>query len=193
MSQRHEMILPRKVDALKLTQRAASLKGILQVQDLPRLLQCLSDEVDSDIAVEVNFGRDDEGRRFMTGNLSASLPLLCNRCLQTMNFQVDTDFRLVFVWNDEQAVALPKSLEPVYLQEDGNDLYETLEDELLLCLPLSPLHPEGECQVKLHFPDSGKSDSLAGSSMSPQKAAASAKENPFGVLAQLDFDADKKN
>ena len=72
----------------------------------------------------------------------------CQRCLGDVRFEISAEFRLGLVFNDDQAKALPKRLEPVELDEEGRlDLWDVIEDELLLNLPDFPMHPQDECQA----------------------------------------------
>ncbi|MCB1615113.1 MAG: DUF177 domain-containing protein, partial [Pseudomonadales bacterium] len=155
----------------------------MHLRDLPRLQQCLSDNIDSIVFADLQFGKDEENRRVMNGFLKTELSLQCNRCLQSMTLPMETGFHLAFVWNDEQAAALPKSLEPVFLHEESIDLYEILEDELLLSLPLSPVHASDICQIDQSFPVNPENEVSLGLLSGKQiKKEAERADNPFEVL-----------
>ena len=48
------------------------------------------------------------------------------------------------VWTDEEAAALPATYEPL-LVDDNVDLSNIVEEEILLAIPVSPIH-EKECK-----------------------------------------------
>lgn len=98
--------------------------------------------------------------------------MICQRCLNTVDLDVSSQFELGLVFDDDQARQLPRRLEPVELDQNGLlDLWSAIEDEVLLSLPAFPTHPEHECQ--LQQPESEESDTNI------------QQPNPFDVLAQL--------
>jgi uncharacterized protein len=169
--QRH---LPRQVDTVKLTQQGVILEGTLAVRDLPRLVATLHD--DSLILHPVlQFGVDEEGHRTVTGSFQARLPLTCQRCLETMDYDIESEFHCAFVSTDAQAKALPANLEPVMLANDSShvNLYDMLEDEVLLSLPIAAFHDQCDAGNSAGMPGESKGD------------AVSANRKPFAALANL--------
>nr|MCX3330407.1 YceD family protein [Bacillus pacificus] len=78
------------------------------------------------------------------------------------------------VRSDEQSEALPEAYEPIGVNEFGeSDLLAMVEDEIILALPVVPVHDSGHCGV-----------SEAGMVFGelPDEAQ---KPNPFAVLASL--------
>jgi len=65
-----------------------------------------------------------------------------------MALPVDADVRLAMVWGEEEIPSLPQRFEGIVVGEGLSDLYELLEEELLLAIPLAPRHPEGECALR---------------------------------------------
>jgi uncharacterized protein len=49
------------------------------------------------------------------------------------------------VWNDDEAIALPKNLEAWIVSENKANLIDLIEEELLLALPFVSYHNEKEC------------------------------------------------
>ena len=81
---------------------------------------------------------------------------------------------MALVYNDEMAKALPTHLDSLLLLPDEPMVIaEIIEDELLLCLPMHAMHPEGECQIETQF-GADESEEI------PEKAF-----NPFDVLKDL--------
>jgi uncharacterized protein len=140
--------LPRQVDVLKLCQQSLTLEGQVSLAELPRLVEALSVEtLSAEVGERVllpvlQFSVDDEGHRLMQGHLEISLPVVCQRCLEIMEYPIQADMHCAFVVSDEQAKNLPGHLEPVMLETDATHtaLYDLLEDELLLSLPIAARH-----------------------------------------------------
>ena len=76
--------------------------------------------------------------------------------------------------NGDQADDLPEIYEPIEFNEFGEiDLLGAVEDELILALPLVPMHSSEHCEVS-------EADMVFGEL--PDEAQ---KPNPFAVLASL--------
>lgn len=103
----------------------------------------------------------------------AQIPLTCQRCLKPVlvDLQVDRDFRFV----PDEATALAEddaSEEDLLVLSTEFDLLALVEDELLMDLPLVPMHEACESE---HVPTSGETEEVA----------LAQKPNPFAVLAAL--------
>lgn len=140
--------LPASVDPYKLTEQGAVVKGLVPLSALPRVTPLLEDE-DAQAEVSITFTRDAENRRLAQGELHANVKLQCQRCMEAMDYPLVSRFLLAFVADDEQARNLPRELEPVELQRRDFDLWQAVEDELLLSLPPFPVHEDEGCIARL--------------------------------------------
>ena len=105
---------------------------------------------------------------------SATLVLVCQRCLSAVDVSVafERDFR--FVATEELAeVEDEESEEDVLVLSKTFNLLELIEDELLMAMPSVPLHGECPQPVKLQAADA---DFVEPATQRP---------NPFAVLQQL--------
>lgn len=164
--------LPESVDARKLAHREQGLAGILPPESLQRLAVAV-ELIDGDVRAELAFERDPHGHFAVNGKLQCGVQLQCQRCLKPVPGQVQAEFHWGIVWSEEQGKALPKDLDPVIQQGDELNLYQALEDEILLNLPMVAYH--GEACVprdRFHY---GEEADRAGEQW----------ENPFKVLEQL--------
>ncbi|MFO7580953.1 YceD family protein [Guyparkeria sp.] len=110
--------------------------------------------------------------------VSAPLQLECSRCMEPMVKSVAVASRVTFVFSDEQAEHVETETEPVVLGREGRiRLVDLLEDEILMAVPLMPVH-EDAC-----------SDLAAGqayeSGQIDESASEEREENPFAALAAL--------
>lgn len=94
----------------------------------------------------------------------------CQRCLQSMDVVLQTDSELAVVSSDEAAGSLPQSLDPVVVEHGTLSIADLVEDELILALPLAPMHQTGPCAEAA---ESGESEQRGDG------------ENPFSVLKGL--------
>ncbi|MEY2667198.1 MAG: hypothetical protein RLZZ384_1369, partial [Pseudomonadota bacterium] len=134
--------LPEIIEPLNLADKRGELHGQLPFNTLLRLSEKL---VSNDGVVDVNlyFGR--EGRTpYIDGNLKATLFLVCQKCLQGVEFKVNNAVKLGIVTKFEYIERLPLDYEPLLVEEETLLLSTLVEDELLLSLPDYPKH-EYDC------------------------------------------------
>src|SRR5690606_7157999 len=110
----------------------------------------------------------------LTGDAKVSVTLECQRCGKSFPHQVYTQYCFSPIVKDEQAEALPEAYEPIQVNEFGEiDLLALVEDEIILTLPVVPVHDSEHCEVS-------EADMVFG--QLPDEAQ---KPNPFAVLASL--------
>ena len=118
---------------------------------------------------------DDDNRSLVEVSVAADVEVTCQRCLEPMPLHVEAGNALAVVWNDEYARQLPKDLDPLIVGEEPCNLWELVEEELMLGLPAFSYHEDEHCN-----------DFLAEINEPPAEDEAVAdKPNPFNVLAQL--------
>jgi uncharacterized protein len=140
------------------------------VADLQRVLpELLSDT--GELLVELDLGKAPDGTRFLSGSIQGDIELTCQRCMEGMKLPLDLAFCLGLVQSQEAANDLPDCYEPLVLTAEPASIADIVSDEVLLALPIVPLHSRSiECQK---FVNNYKP------SISEQR------ENPFAVLAGL--------
>ena len=162
--------LPKQGDPRKFAQQGISLQGFIPVSALTRLVDVVQ-EATGNVQVDLAFGISVEKKKVVTGHAIADLTLVCQRCLDKVNVSVQSDISLAVVWDEEGAQALPEYLDPWIVGEGSADLYEMIEEELLLSLPAVAYHEE-PCVDRQLF-------------TSGQPVEVKKKKNPFQVLEQL--------
>lgn len=162
--------LPKRVDPRKLAEREAELQGSLELKSMPELCTLLVDDEGS-VDVELRFALDEQKLRTLTGGAKATVRQQCQRCLEPVEVELEANFSLAVVLNEEQAKNLPRYYDPLLLEEDV-DIAALVQEELILSLPAVAYHQN--CDVKLSY---GESDVTAGEQED--------KPNPFSVLASL--------
>jgi uncharacterized protein len=159
---------PRFVEPLKLVERRAHLSGQAPLADMHRLAGSLRD-IEGVAAYDLQFAPDDQGRPGITGQISAALTLECQRCLGPMHWPMDCEVRLTILKEDEEFDDTEELSDPLVAGEDPISLSALIEDELILSLPIAPLHPLEQCPA---------ADFVS-------QAQAAERPNPFAVLSKL--------
>jgi uncharacterized protein len=124
------------------------ISGSLLIKDCARLTEALYDNM-GEIQVELKFGVDAYNYKYMYGEIDAKLHISCQRCLKSMNININSTFNFSPVQNEEAARLLPKHYEPLLVSEKEINLNDLIEDEVLLSLPLVAMHAKNECEVTL--------------------------------------------
>ena len=168
--------IPLRVDPRKMADRAAVLEGEQALVDLTRLCEAL-ERTEGSVRLRFSFGRDEQKTVVVRTELEVRVSMVCQRCLELVELPIHSACEYAVVNVDANVQHLPKGYDVLELGEDPLDLLALVEDELLLALPIVPLHAPEDCQT----PNAG-----ASAAETPQEDAAQL--NPFHVLAQLKRD-----
>jgi uncharacterized protein len=155
--------------------------GYLSIPDLPRVAEEASTVIPGDgfdWAVQTRFedSPGSEPHQILELTLKGCLHLVCQSCLQDCAVDLDEKRRFILVLTDAEADEYPiedEEQEPLVVNQHFN-LLETIEDEVLLSLPLIPKHPEGFCE-----PHASTFGSETGEEVSNER------ENPFKILKNM--------
>jgi uncharacterized protein len=75
-------------------------------------------------------------------SFSGTVTLQCQRCLQPMERPLETVSRIALIASEEGAARVPSEREPVLAAGGRISVGELLTEELLLLLPIVPLHED---------------------------------------------------
>ncbi|MBI0437528.1 23S rRNA accumulation protein YceD [Dickeya dianthicola] len=165
--------LPLTLDAVRTAQKRLDYVGVYTAEQVMRVAGSVV-SVDSDVNTMLSFNIDSQRLAVIDGQADVTVTLLCQRCGKPFEHQVHATFCFSPVISDEQAEALPEAYEPIEVNEFGEvDLLAMVEDELILSLPIAPVHDSEHCEVS-------ETDMVFG-----QLPAEAEKPNPFAVLASL--------
>ena len=162
------------LDVRKAAVRGLDVTGVLKPQDLKRFRPLLAGD-GGDISVQMVFSRDEEKRYLVRVAIEADIVVTCQRCLAAMPEHLSSDNTLAMLWTDEEAVHLPKHLDPLIVEDSSFNLWELVEDELILAMRPFSYHDPDDCSMKI----------ADFSEPASQEDAREEKPNPFNVLAHL--------
>ncbi len=155
------------IEPEKLATSGACLSGHVALSELVRMVeQVLNPE--GLVSFRLLFGRNAHGVVEITGNLAATVTVICQRCLNEMELQLDNPVHIGVVGSHEQAKYLADDLEPIVAVENEISLLDLIDEELALSMPLAPLHAQENCPA-----------SQSGTRYTPVK------QNPFVILEKL--------
>lgn len=170
--------LPKHIDVQKWADREAVIEQINPLGHYVRLVEGAVDD-EGEVTVNVRLHRDEQGLFVVEGRMATTVKLTCQRCLEPVSTPIEADVHLWLLRDEDQADRLPDDADYLVLDENGGiDLADALEDELILALPLVPMHESCEA-----YPvEQGEADATE----APERP------NPFQVLASLKKDQSGK-
>jgi uncharacterized protein len=133
-------------DVDRLADRQADIAFEIPLSRLPRV-QAQIAGAKGTVRGVAHFRRE-AGFRVAEVELDGEAQLICQRCLAPMTWPLASETRVAIVANEKDADGIPQELETVYAPDDRIRVADLVEEELLLTLPLVPLHESAEeCQA----------------------------------------------
>lgn len=154
------MILPKEIDPVKAARSEHTFEGRLPFSDFPRLkeLLCLDENTQKgQIEFEWTFFVNEKQQTCASLKLLGEFPLVCERCQKPCKIKLNELIPMQVVKSEEEAENLPLAVEPILVNAENQcDTLEIIEDELILALPMIPMHlEEKDCsfsQNKAYYP-----------------------------------------
>lgn len=131
---------------------------------------------DGQVAVDFRFHQSG-AYPALEGAVRARAWLVCQRCLMDFEAALESPVRVAFVARDAEAGRVPDAYDAVTAPGGRLALEEFVEDELMLALPLVPMHATpAECAVRL---------AAADAESEPRAEAHVPRQRPFAELRDL--------
>ena len=167
--------MPVTIDPVKAAQKRSDYEGVIPLVNLTRLTESLLNP-QGEVKVRVECGTDQQGLTVIQGGASCEVSVTCERCGEAMTVSLDCNFAYTPVKSGDEAALelIPERYDVLEKDEHGEiNLRQLVEDELILALPLFPMHDEAVCAVS--------TSSMSFGDIGPEPE----KPNPFAVLAEL--------
>jgi uncharacterized protein len=133
-------------DVDRLADRQADVAFDIPLSRLPRVQAQIAGAQGSVRGV-AHFRRE-AGYRLAEIEMEGEAKLVCQRCLAPMTWPLASETRVAIVANEKDADGVPQELETVHAPDDRIRVADLVEEELLLTLPLVPLHESAdECRA----------------------------------------------
>jgi len=140
--------LPKQLPVKKLGQQYKNMAGYVKIADLARLNDFLvvdtnsdSDTENQELLVNLEFTYLNHNQITIDGTINQPVTVVCQRCLKPMVYEINTKISVVLI---DILSRIDKNLadyEPIEIKiTDLLDLYQVIEDEMILSLPPSVKH-----------------------------------------------------
>ena len=161
---------PLEID--RLSEAEADVDFVVPLAELPRLAQLAG--LAGEVRGRAHFRRT-AGIAVVELSFEGTARLQCQRCLGTMEVGVEAATEVGLVATEADVSRVPEELEPVLAPDGRISVGELVEEELLLTLPIVPLHAEeAACHV-----------APAAAAVSAAEAPPETTQKPFAQLAEL--------
>ncbi|MCV2357363.1 DUF177 domain-containing protein [Paucibacter sp. TC2R-5] len=156
---KEHLFFPERLDVAAFARDAGQLSGELPAGGLTRLADAAAAEAPATAWPAVKWSATGERREprgaqaqvWLHLEASAETQMTCQRCLRPVKEHVEFDRWFHFVHDEAAAAAIDaETEEDVLVLSRSFDLFELIEDELLLSLPLVPRHEQ--CPEPLTLP-----------------------------------------
>jgi uncharacterized protein len=164
----------RRRDIDLLADERVCLDFVIPLAELPRLRAQLAQDQGS-ASGRVCFERV-QGTPVAELSVSARVTLACQRCLVPADYMLDCDGRVAMVADGLEAERAPAGLETILAPERRMSVRDLVEEELLLALPLVPLHEGPHC---------ASADARPSGAATGEPRGAEQRQRPFERLGEL--------
>ena len=175
--------LPLYIDIRKAFDLESVFEGSCSLERLPRFADCLASP-DGEVSGKLRFGSTGTGRRVIIGSVSATVEVVCQRCLEPLSLELADTIQLALVESESQSDSLEAAWDPWIVDGPKISIASLLEEQLMLCMPLVSYHRDERCVKALEYQQ--RKEPLDDSS--GDRAA----QNPFEVLKVLKKNDDSR-
>lgn len=136
------------IDGFEFASAGATQEGALPLHGFLRLRDMLASD-EGEVAYALEGMRDERGRPSLLVRVRGTLPLRCQRCLEPMQLDVDSQALLVLAQTLAEIHAEPADAQAPDRVVAGKEMpvRDLIEDELILAVPYAPRHEHCEARV----------------------------------------------
>jgi len=165
--------LPAEIDPIQLSEEGTRLTGELSGTSMSRLREdCTA--ISGPVRIDLRFDKTTGGQRLMSGTIELLCQTLCQRCMRSMDLSLEAKTLTLLLTPEEQVAAGDSDVRESIIAKGRVSLSSLVEDELLLAMPMIPMHDSSECSV---------TGCTSGSNL--RDDATTNKQSPFAVLGAL--------
>src|SRR5262245_59043246 len=132
------------IDGPRFAKAREAVTGVLAIRDLPRLAEMGGESATLQYAVRG--GEDADGRAALTVEVSGEVRVTCQRCLGPLELPVAVTSVLELADSEAEIDAADDERDRV-LASKSMDVAALVEDEVILALPMIPMHASCETAV----------------------------------------------
>jgi len=138
------------INNLELAANQGHISGDMQAQQCDRLLEVIA--AGQQAKLNIHYELKGDTNRFHLPSMhllvNASLPLVCQRCLEPMQLDLSLSFDYVVSESEPEPFDGDEDVDWIESSQEM-DLNALIEDELLIAIPYAPMHPDACKPLKM--------------------------------------------
>ena len=134
------------IDSAQFAKQHLSASSTVRASELERVGQ-MAHNGDTDFHVRLEGSEDSEGRPLLRLHVEGSIRLTCQRCLEPLDMELVSDRSFMLVGSERELMDLSEEAEDIesLVADSKMNVLMLAEDEILLQIPMAPMHAEGSC------------------------------------------------
>lgn len=144
----------RLLDVDRLAEAAADIEFAIPLEELSGL-RALRASIGGKVSGHLRFARE-RGFPLAQLTLSGRATLECQRCMRPVERVLDAQVTVALITSEADAARVPQDLEPVLAEGGRISVGALVTEELLLTLPIVPLHEDGCARAAAAQPQGGE-------------------------------------
>lgn len=140
----NDSLVPETLDIRKAFTAGTAIEGVWPVRNMTRLQDYLSAD-SGQASVHLTLSRDRDWRRIIQGEISVTVEVTCERCLESFPLSLSESVRLAVVESEGLAERLPEEIDPWLTDADTLSIPDIIEDQLILGMPIVARHQDADC------------------------------------------------
>jgi uncharacterized protein len=137
--------LPKYIQPKRFCEDKVSLAGTLPISSFERLKEVLADD-QGQVEIVLDFGQNARFQPLITGTIQVDWHLVCQRCSGKLAHSMEITCALSPINDEKYIERLDENTEPLMVEGDKIALIDLIEEELLLSMPVVPMHDTQECK-----------------------------------------------
>ncbi|MEX1197196.1 MAG: YceD family protein [Pseudohongiellaceae bacterium] len=192
----NDSLVPETLDIRKAFVGQTVIEGLWPVRKMARLQGYLSSDA-GQARARLTFSRDRNWRYIIEGEVSATVEVTCERCLESFPLSLSEVVRLAVVESEGLAERLPEEIDPWLTAAETLSVPDLIEEQLILGMPIVARHEDTGCmpaeqrdalQATADKPGSDRNQGQGqgqGQKETGEQGADSEADNPFAILETL--------
>ena len=147
------------IDSIQFARQAGKMNCSVAVSECRRLADAVADSA-GELKVDLAGFLDTNNTPCLQLHVEGAVALVCQRCLEPLTLQVVSDRKFVLAQREADLVDVADEADDIesLLADDHLDVRTLVEDEVLLQVPIAPMHAQGECEPPPWSGDQGQAD-----------------------------------
>jgi len=134
------------VDSVQFARSHGEVHCSVAISELKRLAQTVSG-AEGEFRVWLQGFENPDARPCLRLRVSGKVEVVCQRCLEPLTLEIATDRSFLLAEREQDLTELSEEADDIesLLADSKLDALALVEDEILLQIPMAPMHDEGSC------------------------------------------------